>query len=324
MKPRRPAFTLIELLTVVAIITLLIGILVPSLSRARDQAKAAASRAILKSLGDGLEMFRNDNDAETPGGGYPSSAMRDDPTEEGIQTIGGAQWLIRYLAGKDSQGYVPRRAVPQQVRDAAPANWEQKGWYDLEPGPDNADLAPFDRTGPYVDPGQLKLVMPKDIPDFPTNNISTGDGVVRTGEKTYEQFVAVDNFGFPILYYAANTRQGQRPGTPVATYNGTERGVYNFSDNAIFTGRCTTFCDVQPPDYGGGTEHPLEYFGQYDPPQIDKYDEDPKTFPYLIMDREAYEKSERKIAVPVRRDSFIMISPGRDGLYGTDDDVRNF
>ena len=56
---RGTGFTLVELLTVVAIIMLLIGILIPTLSRAREQAKATATRAILKAVGEGLDMFRN-------------------------------------------------------------------------------------------------------------------------------------------------------------------------------------------------------------------------------------------------------------------------
>jgi len=55
----RQAFTLIELLTVVAIIGLLISILMPSLGRARDQAKGTHCLARLKEFGNAIASYEN-------------------------------------------------------------------------------------------------------------------------------------------------------------------------------------------------------------------------------------------------------------------------
>lgn len=60
MTRKNRGFSLIELLVVVAIIALLIAILVPSLSRARDQAKTAGCLSNLRQVGVGVEMYVTD------------------------------------------------------------------------------------------------------------------------------------------------------------------------------------------------------------------------------------------------------------------------
>lgn len=64
---RRPAFTLIEVLVVVAIIALLVAILLPSLARAREQARSAQCLANLKQMSTGVLFYANENRGCLPG-----------------------------------------------------------------------------------------------------------------------------------------------------------------------------------------------------------------------------------------------------------------
>jgi len=59
-------FTLIELLVVIAIIALLMAILTPSLSKARDQARTIGCRSNLKQYGIALRMYLDDSASRFP------------------------------------------------------------------------------------------------------------------------------------------------------------------------------------------------------------------------------------------------------------------
>lgn len=83
-RPRtRCAFTLIELLVVISIISLLMSILLPSLSRARDQAKSIHCIARLKEFGNAIAAYEG-----ISGGVLPPAEWS--PRQEDLVPYGGA------------------------------------------------------------------------------------------------------------------------------------------------------------------------------------------------------------------------------------------
>jgi len=76
-RQRRPGFTLIELLVVISIIALLMAILMPTLSRVRKQARAAACQAKLRqwSLDISATIAENDGKLPEPGSPYKERFM---------------------------------------------------------------------------------------------------------------------------------------------------------------------------------------------------------------------------------------------------------
>ena len=62
----KKGFTLIELLVVMVIIALLVGLLLPALGRAREEARKTQCRSNLRQIGLAVQIYANDNKGYTP------------------------------------------------------------------------------------------------------------------------------------------------------------------------------------------------------------------------------------------------------------------
>jgi prepilin-type N-terminal cleavage/methylation domain-containing protein len=285
MKRCRRGFTIIELLTVIAIIALLMSILLPSLSAARRQSKDVNVKAFIHGIETGLEMFRNER-GEYPASDPFNTPIYSDPNcEPPIASAINRGWfnsgmsmLAEAMVGHDRQGFDP-------TGDYFPLASNRCGPY-----------VKVSSSGVYIyDPNTLSNT---GLPPWPTAIIGT-------------PMLLDPSYHLPVLYYRASPA-GQ---TSLAYSSIGSRGYYQFTDNGTVTGdstQITTYPGWQfamTPHLINNPAAPGTVDGCFD-----KYITDPRS-------GDASVPAGRK---PYNADSFLLIHPGYDRIYGTRDDVRNW
>lgn len=95
MKKIKKGFTLVELLVVIAIIALLLSIMMPALSGAKQQGWKIACAAKLRSIGLSAQMYANDNSKYFP---YAYYYSKTDKNAAGGWCFPGA-WTAKYYTG---------------------------------------------------------------------------------------------------------------------------------------------------------------------------------------------------------------------------------
>ena len=299
MRTRNKAFTLVELLTVIGIISLLLSLALPALNEARVRAREVGDKASLHSIGVAIESFANDM------GYYPSSHIRNEIIsgvvlpetlkQEWIAGDGppdqGAHRLVESLFGLDTLGfqknhyYATDGGMPVEVNQSG-HNVETRRW------------------GPYLMLENVDLGTMQDAHRNSTN-FTQGD--------TNNNRVFVDSLDKKapkaILYYCARPSKRLHWAGEYYRYS-----IYNYDDNAFIT-----------EDEDQSTQE------LFHPKFSDINPEDGEGFYTLIWDsRTGLDINDNQTyptidsARPFNKDSFILINAGRDHEYGTADDLCNF
>lgn len=273
-------FSLVEMLVVVAIISILIALLLPAFGAVQKMALNLRQKAQFNAIEIGLEAFSNDFSD------YPESSYADG--------YGGAQKLAEAMMGMDGMGVHKDTDFNADAEDDSGNLLYNIGTTGKTLTGTDLEESLAKRYGPYLETDTANAVYLNDI-DFPSSDAGTCDMLLA--ERTLvlaDQYGTVKNSltnkktGMPVLYFKAGTH-----------ISGDTEYVFNFQDNWYFAG----FDGSVGKD---GSKHDWLTGNPYEEIHSNFRD---------------YNFASYK---PHRSESFILMSAGIDGFYGTSDDVYNF
>lgn len=306
-------FTLLEMLTALAIIAILIGLLIPAISKISETAHTVKQKAQFHAIGVGLEAFRADA-GDYPPSNYSvtdnsSTGVNNSPTSANGTGYCGAQKLAEAMIGWDGFGYHPKSVW----RSDGKANVTGKDGtlmkdtllYHVETDINNFETAAENhkaRKGPYIEVEKANAVKLSSI--YPTDGNEQKLNEYANPE-TYalaDMFSSVPNkltgkrTGMPILYYRADTSKVLLKPDPLGFFPWTtsQTAIYNVNENFPFIAAVSNTGNVHPM-----VANRAEFYRRIVNPN--------------------FTNPQR----PYRAQSFILLSAGADGMYGTPDDVYN-
>ena len=284
------AFTIIELLTVMSIIVVLIGLLVPAMNRVKRYSVTVKQNAQLHAIEVGLDLFYYAFDK------YPDSSAMDDA----YSGYYGAMKLCEALMGQDLKGFHTKSRF--RLSDIEEGN---TGLYRYVPGTRAYEDNLKNRADVFLSDDKVAPQKLKDI--YPEERLSNAS----VSPLTQEAYVLCDSFkrvenlgktgpskiGMPILYYRADPRGHYFNPSERPTRAASGGYIYNATDNVDLVQLGIPWDDTISHDL-------LDNF--YDRIKNDR-----------ISKSDTRQRTQRP-------DSYILISAGWDGEYGTDDDITNF
>jgi prepilin-type N-terminal cleavage/methylation domain-containing protein len=306
----RSGFSLIELLVVIAIIAMLTGLLVPGIKAVSRAAKNLKQKSVFHGYETGLELFSKDFD------GYPRSKAEYNAFGTSGQEVYGPQHLAEALLGRDLKGYdrdtkwcdtnedpICYTDDPRSInrREDHYIELKDDGAYSLEELYGAGNIGNI--FSPAVTTGRRAPVM-TDI--FKSKKVTLANGETM-------------KVGTPILYFKANTATKRFMGSETG-YANRDRWIYNYEHNRgiIELGSVKDQGDKHKFDQ---SEAPVTFRGQSYTDGMDFFYKGTIMNPkFHSVDSSGNPVSDR----PRNPNTFLLMSAGWDGVFGTKDDVTNF
>ena len=312
------AFTIIELLTVMSIIVILISLLVPALTRVKRFAKRVKQKAQFHSISVALDLYNAEFD------GYPPS----DELDPDLQSYCGAMKLAEAMVGQDLLGFHPDSTFRNDLTsDGTIPLYTMPSF----PNPPPTNL--MSRRGPYLELGNANAYKIKNI--YGIGNVAPFDGdryvlcdiynkVTLLRDTSDPEDRTAGKAGMPILYYKADTSKTTHD---ISNMNNLQN-IYDYKDNDelvqcgmpfdpsglvhLMDSTSQSTRHLAPDNVSDG----LIFYVKKDSGGVI---EDPRTLNMKTLNMTVPSRNR-----PQRADSYILISAGFDGEYGTPDDIFNF